>query len=173
LAERKQDRDDVQDFKAPARERRAPKGLQVLGVGNLVTVMASCCSPVPGDRIVGYITRTRGVSIHRHDCHNAMELSDREPERILLVNWGDDTDQTFPVDVALKAFDRQGLLRDVSAAFADAGVNVLGIQSNTDAATLDVNMTITIEIADIQNLSRVLAQVVRVPNVTDARRVSH
>lgn len=164
---------EVPELKSRPRVRHSPKGMQVQGVGNLMTVMASCCSPVPGDRILGYITRSRGVSIHRHDCHNALELSDREPERVLLVNWGDADDQTFPVDVALKAFDRQGLLRDVSAAFADAGVNVLGIQSHTDSASLEVRMTITIEIADIQNLSRVLSQVVRVPNVMDARRVSH
>jgi len=158
----------------PRKKRRgSPGGLEVQGVGNLVTTMASCCSPVPGDDIGGYISTTRGVTVHRVDCENYLRLRENEPAKLLLVSWGQDTERTFPVEIRVFAFDRAGLLADVSSMLADAQVNVLSMDSRSNAEDNTVSMTVTIEIDDVQNLSRILSRLLRIPNVTDAHRVAH
>ncbi len=158
----------------PRKKRRGkPGGLEVQGVGNLVTTMASCCSPVPGDAIGGYISATRGVTVHRQDCDNYLRLRDSEPARLLMVGWGEDTDRTLPVDIQLFGYDRPGLLAEVSSVLADADVNVLTVDSRTNTGDNTVAMVLTIEVGDVQYLSRVLSQLLRIPNITDAHRVAH
>jgi len=155
------------------RRRGSPGGLEVQGVGNLVTTMASCCSPVPGDDIGGYISTMRGVTVHRVDCENYLRLRESEPAKLLLVSWGQDSERTFPVEIRLFAFDRPGLLADISSTLADAQVNVLSMDSRSNAEDNTVSMMVTIEIDDVQNLSRILSLLLRIANVTDAHRVAH
>jgi GTP pyrophosphokinase len=144
-------------------------GVRVDGVGDLLTNLARCCNPLPGDDIVGYITRGRGVSIHRQDCPNILRMNDRE--RLIAVDWGkDEVTETHPVNVRVEAYDRQGLLRDIAAIVADEYINLSAANIATRKKDNVATMMITLEIADIDQLSRVLARVERLPNVVEARR---
>ena len=90
----------------------------MVGVGSLLTQLARCCRPAPPDAIAGFVTRGRGVSIHRRDCHSYLALAEREPERVIEVAWGETSDTFYPVDISVRAHDRSGLLRDLSEVFA-------------------------------------------------------
>lgn len=140
------------------------------GVGNLMTTIANCCHPLPGDDISGYITQGRGVSIHRTDCRNFLQLQTDEPERILKVNWGQEPKQRYEVDIMVEAYDRQGLLRDITVLLDNAHINVTAMQTLSDRGQNTVDMVITLEIKDFSELSRVLARVNQLPNVASARR---
>jgi len=140
------------------------------GVGNLMTVIANCCHPLPGDDISGYITQGRGVSIHRKDCRNFLQLQIDEPERILKVNWGQEPKQRYEVDILVEAYDRQGLLRDITVLLDNAQINVTAMQTLSDRGQNTANMIITLEIKDFSELSRILARVNQLPNVASARR---
>ena len=106
--------------------------VQVQGAGNLLTHMAGCCKPLPGDSITGFITQGRGVSIHRSDCARLLRLQETSPERIIEVEWGLSPQDNYEVDVAIEAYDRQGLLRDITGLFANARINVLAINTQTN-----------------------------------------
>ncbi len=141
------------------------------GVGNLLTQFAACCSPLPGDPIVGYITQGRGITVHREDCPNILGMDQSREARIMTIEWGDDSVETFPVDIEISALDRKGLLYDISRVLRDANVNVLSTASQTSEKDNVALMRLRVEMSDVQQLSRVLAQVSQLPNVTDARRV--
>src|SRR5690606_18886723 len=115
----------------PQLRKRAPSpsasAVHIRGVGNLLTHIAGCCKPVPGDAIIGYITVGRGVSVHRQDCSKILQLQYTEPERIIEVSWGDADQATFPVDISILAYDRQGLLRDITLLLATERANVLSM----------------------------------------------
>jgi guanosine-3',5'-bis(diphosphate) 3'-pyrophosphohydrolase len=138
----------------------------VLGLKGLLTNFARCCNPVPGDEIVGYITRGRGATIHRKDCPNVLRIEDRE--RLVRVNWGEPK-ATYPIPVRIKAFDRDGLMRDVSTLIADEGVNMpkVKVETSRNLAIFDL----VLEVRDILQLSRVLDRLENLPNVMEARRV--
>jgi GTP pyrophosphokinase len=140
--------------------------ISILGTRGLLTNLARCCKPVPGDPIVGYITRGRGATIHRRDCPNV--LYQKEPERLLKVSWGQ-VQQTYPVAVRITAYDREGLMKDVSTIAAEEHINMasMNASSKNSIATLETTM----EIADVEVLSRVLARIESLPNVIEARRV--
>ncbi len=172
----------VQELLEP-REREvkifAPRGvaapargasIQIQGVGNLMTHMARCCRPVPGDPIVGYITRGRGVTIHRRDCANALRSRNDAHERLVEVDWGTETTNTYPVDIQISAFDRQGLLRDITALLANEKINVIAVNTLSDKLQHIARMTLTVEIPDSHKLSQVLAQISQLPNVLEVRR---
>jgi GTP pyrophosphokinase len=144
--------------------------VQINGVGNLLTQIAGCCQPVPGDPIVGYITLGRGVTIHRQDCQNALQLSSREPERIIQVSWGPVPVQTYPVDILVKAYDRPGLLRDVSQVLLNERINVLAVNTRSNKEENTANMLLTIEIPGLDALGRLLGRVSQLPNIIEARR---
>ncbi len=144
--------------------------VRVQGVGNLLTEFAGCCKPVFGDAIVGYVTRGRGVSIHRQDCANALRFQSAERERMLAVEWGEGEQTSFPVDAEILAFDRRGLLRDITTVLANDHVNVLSVRSHTDPASSRAVIRITMQIRDIQMLSHVLAKINQLPNVIRVRR---
>jgi GTP pyrophosphokinase len=146
-------------------------GIQVQGVGNLATNMAQCCHPVPGDaEIIGYITQGRGVTIHRQDCSNLLNLRSRHPERLIAVDWGDQDNVTFPVDVQVEAFDRAGLLRDITAVVANERINMSMVNVVTKKKENKAKVFATLEIGNIDQLSRVLAKIEQLPNVIEARR---
>jgi GTP pyrophosphokinase len=143
---------------------------RILGVGNLLTQAARCCRPVPNDVIVGYITRGRGVTIHRRDCANILRLKDEDRDRLIDVEWGDSPDRLFPVDIQIQAYDRPGLLRDVSAVLANDKINVLGMHTLTDKKDLIAKMELHAEVTDMGQLSRVLSRIGQLPNVIEVRR---
>ena len=147
-------------------------GVQVQGVGDLLTNLAQCCRPVPGDtEIVGYITRGRGVTIHRRDCANVLRLMERSPERLIAVDWGGAGNvTTYPVDVYIEAFDRPGLLHDIAGIVANQKINMSAVNTVTVRSENLARVTATLEVTDIDQLSRVLAMIEQLPNITEVRR---
>ena len=146
-------------------------GVLVVGVDSLMTQLAKCCKPAPPDAIGGFVTRGKGVSIHRADCANFRELAVRNGERVIDVDWGatkGEAPSVYPVDVAVEAADRQGLLRDISELFAKEKMNVIGVQTQTVKGT--AWMTFTVEISDSGKLAKVLGNVAGVAGVRSARR---
>ena len=144
--------------------------IQVSGVGNLLTKIARCCKPVPGDSIIGFITHGYGVSIHRSDCHNVLRTIAEQPERFIEVNWGVESGERYSVDIMVQAFDRQGLLKDITMLLSNEGINVTAFNTQSHPKTNTVSMLITVELANIDTLSKVLAKISQLPNVTDIRR---
>ncbi|PTQ71496.1 GTP diphosphokinase [Pseudomonas sp. GV071] len=144
--------------------------IQIQGVGNLLTQMAGCCQPLPGDAIVGYITLGRGVSIHRQDCASVLQLGGREPERIIQVSWGPVPVQTYPVDIIIRAYDRSGLLRDVSQVLLNEKINVLAVNTRSNKEDNTAAMSLTIEIPGLDALGRLLGRISQLPNIIEVRR---
>ena len=142
----------------------------VVGVDSLLTQLSRCCRPVPPDAISGFVTRGRGVSIHRQDCSTFKQLLARAPERVVLTEWGDRTTSKslFPVDIALMAVDRQGLLRDISEVFSRLKINVTGVKTQSRKGV--ASMQFTIEIASTDGLQHALTALLEVKGVTEARR---
>jgi GTP pyrophosphokinase len=145
-------------------------GVTIQGVGNLLTRMARCCNAVPGDPIVGFITRGHGITVHRRDCANALRHHDEHEERLIEVSWGAASGKTYPVDVEVIAYERAGLLRDITSLFANERVNVIAVNTLSDKLAHSARMIFTVEIADLATLARVLALIDRVPNVAEVRR---
>ena len=157
--------------RAVKRRRQRSGDVSISGVGDLLTQIAQCCKPLPYDPIVGYITRGRGVSIHRADCRNVLNLTGPEKVRLIDVAWSAATEETYPIEVAVEAYDRKGLLRDATAVVSNEAVNIVAMDSQTDPRTHVVGMRITLEVRDIQQLSRVLDRLAQLPNVFDCRRL--
>jgi len=162
---------------SPVRKARGsdtvPKGgVLVVGIDSLMTQLAKCCKPAPPDDIRGFVTRGKGVSVHRHDCSNFREMAARNAERMIDVAWGTPKAAVgaavYPVDVSVEATDRQGLLRDISDVFAREKTNVIGVQTQSVKGT--AWMTFTVEVADSGRLNKVLAIVAGVSGVRSARR---
>ena len=142
----------------------------VQGIGDLLSTYARCCKPVPPEPVVGYITVGRGVSIHAQSCANLARLSVKSPARVLPVAWGTSGAGEFPVDIDVQAFDRRGLVRDVSAALADDKISIQGMNTVTDKRDNLALMQIKISITGLPQLSQVLNRIAHVPNVISARR---
>ncbi len=146
-------------------------GLEIGGVGNLLTRVAQCCKPVPGDEIVGYISRGRGIAIHRRDCKNVIE-HDRTDGRWIALSWkGVKQEQVYPITIEVRAFDRAGLLHDLSGVVAEENVNMSAVSSKSRKDNTAV-VTATLEIGDTNQLTRILNKIERLPNVLEARRLS-
>ena len=146
--------------------------IQVRGVGNLKTHMAGCCKPLPGDAITGFITKNRGVSIHRADCARLLKLHGETTPRAIDVEWGVLPEDNYEVDVAIEAYDRQGLLRDITGLFANARINVLTINTQTNKQTNTATMRLRVEVPDLASLSKLLERIDRLRNVVSAVRLS-
>jgi GTP pyrophosphokinase len=140
-------------------------------VGNLLTNFAQCCKPLPGEAIAGYITVGRGVSVHLQDCKKLLQLQSVEPQRIIAVDWADTQIETYPVDIELEAYDRQGLLRDITSQLATEKVNVLSMSTVTDKANHMATMNIRLEIRDLATLSDLFNRLNGLPNVVAVRRI--
>ena len=141
------------------------------GVGNLLVVMSNCCKPLPGDAIAGFVTRGRGLAVHRKDCRDLKHLQALEPERVLEVQWGQAPGERFRVQVRVTAFDRTGLLRDVGTVFAEAKVSILGSTTRVIADEGTAEMDYTLEVNDFGQLSALLAKLRALRNVLEARRI--
>ena len=146
-------------------------GVTVRGVGDLLTRVAGCCHPLPGDPVVGYVTRGRGITIHRQDCPNILYLVDKE--RLIEVEWGEELKQVFPVMIEVLAYDRTGLMRDITEIMAGERINITSANVTTHPRDHTAVITATLEISSIMQLSRVLARIERLPNVFEARRKAH
>ena len=166
LSEVEKEEDPLLVAHPPSEKKPTADSITVLGLKGLLTTMARCCSPAPGDEIVGYITRGRGATIHRNDCPNILRLKDRE--RIVKVSWGE-LHQTYPVAVMVKAYDRQGLLGDISTILNNEGINLIDI--NLQVTHNLASIRLVLEVGDIAQLSRVLTKVENLPNVTEAHRL--
>jgi GTP pyrophosphokinase len=144
--------------------------IEIQGIGELLSSYAGCCKPVPPEPIAGYITVGRGVSIHSQSCANLARLRAKSPARVLEVAWGAQASGEFPVDIEVEAFDRRGLVRDVSAALADEKISIRSMNTMTDGRDHIARMQIGIHINGLPQLSRVLARIAQLPNVLAARR---
>jgi GTP pyrophosphokinase len=149
------------------------KGMVIDGVGDLMSTMARCCRPVPPEEILGYITLGRGVSIHKATCANLLRLREAHPQRVLAVDWGRPSDErTFPVTIEIEAFDRRGLVRDISGVLADERISIETMNTRTDAAENTATIDVTAKVHGLDELSRLLARFAMLPNVIAARRRS-
>ncbi len=163
---------DAPLIRAPTHsEKKAGGGVLVVGVDSLMTQLARCCKPAPPDPIRGFVTRGKGVSVHRGDCPNMREFMARNAERVIDVQWGQpraEKSPVYPVDVIVQALDRQGLLRDISEVFLKEKMNVIGVQTHTvrEIAWL----TFTVEVSDAMRLQQLLGLVLMLPGVRSARR---
>lgn len=149
---------------------RNRSGVYVQGVGNLLTHMAGCCKPLPGDEISGYVTVGRGVSIHRQDCPKLLQLQASHAERILEVAWGRNREETYPVDLLIEAYDRPGLLHDITKLFGEARVNVIAVSTESDATSGTAYLRLTVEVSNLLSLGHLLSRIGRLPNVISAIR---
>ena len=151
---------------------KSASGVLVVGVDSLLTQLSRCCKPAPPDPIAGFVTRGKGVSIHRQDCSNFHELTSRAPERVIEVRWGErragPDAAVYPVDISVEAMDRQGLLRDISEVFSKEKINVTGVQTQSIKGM--AFMTFTVETPDALLLPRVLINLKSVKGVRNARR---
>lgn len=164
----------ITSVKRPKRhETHASNGVVVKGIDDVLVRLSRCCNPVPGDEIIGFVTRGRGVSVHRKDCPNAQDLM-QEPERIIEVAWEADAANrvktTFNVEIIIEALDRMNLLVDVAKVLSDHGANVLSVSSTTHRDNM-VEMRFLFQVSDVHAIDRILTRTKEVENVFDARRM--
>lgn len=153
-----------------ATKKSATSGFKIEGVDDVLTQLARCCKPIPGDAIVGYITRGRGISIHQARCHNILQAQDQKPERLLEVQWGDETPDQYPVDLSISAVDRQGLVRDISNTVLQEDIALLGINTRINRAKNQAFIQLTIEIDDLGPLGKLLSQLQHIDGVIKVSR---
>jgi GTP pyrophosphokinase len=159
------------------KRRRAQTGKEggdvtIEGVGNLMTTTARCCQPVPGDSICGYITRGRGVTIHRDDCPNILRWQREENPRLIQVSWRNRVDSGYRVSLLVRAYNRRELIKDISSLLATAEVTVTDINSRVDDDSEEVAIRLQVLVRDYQHLSDLLSRMIVIPNVFEARRLS-
>ncbi|MBA1149091.1 GTP diphosphokinase [Ectothiorhodospiraceae bacterium WFHF3C12] len=142
----------------------------IYGVGNLLTRMARCCHPAPGDAIVGFITRGRGVTIHRQNCPNVARMRQDNSQRLIEVSWNRRTERRYPIEIHVEAYDRQGLIKDISGLLANERINVTAVNTHTDSRDHFARMSLTLEVTDVAQLSRVMDRIASLRNVRDVRR---
>lgn len=164
------------DLKLTARRKNGydtESDIQIQGVGKLKTQVAKCCKPLPGDPIAGYITVGRGVTVHRQDCLTFLHLREFEPNRIIEVNWGGKPEAVYPVDIEIEAYDRSGLLRDITQVLSSSKSNVLALNTISNPDENSATMVVTVEISSLEQLARLLAQIRNLPNILEVRRKRH
>jgi GTP pyrophosphokinase len=149
----------------------APDDIVIEGVGNLMTTMARCCHPVPGDPVVGYVTRGRGVTIHREDCRQVVHWQAENSPRLLQVRWGAKPGTSYGVQLMIRAYDRRDLIRDISTVLSTADVQVTDISSKLDETVDEVAIRLKVRVRDYEQLSELLSRLGSVHNVIEARRL--
>ena len=155
---------------APSVPEARPAGeVNIVGLKGLLTTLGRCCNPTPGDQIIAYITRGRGATVHRQDCPNILRLGREDRERLVRVDWGSQI-RTFPVPVRIRAYDRQGLMGDVSNLLDAEGVNIADVKVNVNRGLAELRLVV--EVQDISQLSKILTRLENVANVMEAHRVS-
>lgn len=149
---------------------KASQQIAVSGVGDLLCNFARCCRPVPPEAVTGYITQGRGVTIHRQDCGNFLGLNAKSPERVIEVAWGSHENAMYPADLTVSAFDRNGLVRDITAVLADDGVGVEGMRTDTNKKSMQAMIDLNLSVPGLATLSRVISRLEQIPNVVSVRR---
>lgn len=162
--------DEISFEKTSLKTDKSSTGIVIEGVGGLLTTIAQCCKPVPNEPIVGYVTVGRGVSIHRADCVNLLNSIDTRRERLINVNWGERVDGKYSVDLLVIAYDRQGLMRDITHMLASEAVNITQLNSVADKVNSVAHIKVTIEIEGLEILSRVIAKINQIPSVFEVKR---
>ncbi|MBF0219711.1 MAG: bifunctional (p)ppGpp synthetase/guanosine-3',5'-bis(diphosphate) 3'-pyrophosphohydrolase [Gammaproteobacteria bacterium] len=152
------------------REGGGSEAVFIQGVGNLLTQLSACCTPKPGDEIVGYITVGRGVTIHCQDCKNILNLNEEKRHRLIAVSWSSDVHDTYAVDIEIEAYDRKSLLRDVYTILAEADVNVTASQTLSDTQNNIAIIAVSLEVTDFAHLSLLLNRLKQLPNIIRAER---
>ncbi|PKG55550.1 GTP diphosphokinase [Shewanella sp. Choline-02u-19] len=168
------DEEVLEDLVKKSHSKPARKGqgqVEVNGVGNLMSHIAKCCQPVPGDEIFGFITKGRGISVHRADCDQVKELIRAQPERSVDVVWGENYSGGYKIRLRVIASDRSGLLRDLTSVLAAEKSNVLAMSSSSDVKTQTAAIELELELYNLDGLSRVMAKLSQVDGVSEARRV--
>jgi GTP pyrophosphokinase len=155
-----------------ANDDRKPADLSIQGVSDLMTSLAKCCQPVPGDKVLGFVTRGAGITIHRERCPNILYQQNNAGERVVEVAWGADKEHTYPMSVLIHAFDRKGLLKDVSTVFSDEKINVLELNTHSEQKDHLVKMEVKVEVANLEIMSKLLAKLDQLPNVLSVQRKS-
>ena len=163
----KEENTDILAVGTPTIRSASSEAIEVVGLKGLLWQMARCCKPAPGDQIIGYVTRGRGATIHRQDCPNMLRRKDRE--RMLKVGWGK-VEHTFPVAVKVKAYDRQGLVVDISTLLDTENINIADVNVSVSRTLAVINLIV--EIKDLSQLSRILTRIENLPNVLEAHRTN-
>ena len=156
------------EFKSPG----SKEAVSIHGVGNLMTQFGRCCKPVPGDLIIGFITISSGITIHKHNCPNMLALPEEKRQRLIEVEWGQDGQSVYPVEISLIAFQRTGLMQDVSTLLANQKINLLNINSKTNQLEQMVYTRLTIEIHGVDELVSIIDNLGQIPNVQDVKRIA-
>ena len=155
---------------ALAKPPKPARGFTLEGVGNLMAELANCCQPVAGDAIVGYLTRGRGVSVHRGNCPSLKALAVRSPERIVPVEWGGDAGQSYSVDIVVRGWNRKWLLKDLTTVIGSSDVHILVASTQVDEKTNNAEVRFTLKVTDFDQLGQLLARIEAVPGVNSASR---
>ena len=155
----------------PSKRIRNPDSVSVRGVGNLLTNIATCCQPVPNDEIVGFITRSKGVSIHRADCKNMLNLPESEQQRLVDVEWGTNVTDKYPVDIRITAYDRVGLLRDVSTVMANNKAEVIAVNTLSNPVDQTAEMKIGVLVSNMFELTNIMEKIRQLRNVSAVERL--
>jgi len=162
-------------FRKIKKETRPPTSrdeVSIHGVGNLMTQFAQCCKPVPGDSIIGFITLNSGISIHKRSCSNILALPEEKRPRLIEVEWGHQNGSVYPVEITMTAYQRTGLMQDISTILANLKVNLLNINSNTNQAEQMVYTRLTMEIHSVDELVLIIDKLSQLPNVQDVKRIA-
>jgi len=162
-------------FKKIKKESNSPTSkddVSVQGVGNLMTQFARCCKPVPGDEIIGFITINSGISIHKRSCSNILSLPEAKRQRLIEVEWGHQNDSVYPVELSMTAYQRTGLMQDISTILANLKINLLDINSSTNKVEQMVYTNMTMEIRSVDELVVIIDKLSQLPNVQDVRRIA-
>jgi GTP pyrophosphokinase len=163
--------EDVIKTATSSHHKADANGIIVSGVGNLLTHIAKCCHPLPGDDIVGFITQGRGISVHRQDCEQFLHLEKEQPERTIEVQWGEDKQERFEAIIRVVCHDRQGLVRDISTIVTNERVSIYGMESRSDVKAQTVTMTLTIEVPNQTVLAKLMNKIALINDVIEVTRI--
>ena len=164
--------EEIPKFRRAAKTRKGDKnGIVVEGVGSLLSHVAKCCQPVPGDKVQGFITQGRGIAVHRSDCEQLVNLRSQYPERCIDVGWADEVCSHYALTVRVEANDRQGLMRDISSVLANEKTNVLNMNLQTNSERQTAIFEMKLEVGNIEQMNKLLAKLSQIDGVFSAVRV--
>ncbi len=161
----------VEEPPPPPPSKSTTDAVTIRGTGGLLTNTARCCKPLPGEDIIGYVTRGRGVTVHRRDCPNILRMKEDDQERIIEVEWGGVEEQTFSVQILINAYDRSGLFHDVSGVVANQNLNMAAVRTGIRDRYNIVPIYVTLDVPNLATLTRVLSKIEQIPNVIETRRI--
>lgn len=166
-------RETVVKRKPKVTKRSSSSDILVEGVGNLLTRMAGCCKPIPGDDIAGFVTLGRGIMIHRSDCRYLLSSRDKSPEKILEVSWTQQVNKHYLIDLVIRAYDRKGLLSDITALMSSEKVSVTSLNTKVDHKQLEVRIDVQVEMDNVTNVSRLINLIEQLPNIISVYRTNN